>query len=215
MINTLCSGRRGQVRPHHPADPEPFRGRVRPHHRGQLQEAGRHRWGDLPPGHTRHCRPRGNFGARGVNPFLQRESVRGIGHVVLVLPILLYYVDTIWLVHVKSTLCLCIPYVTHQQIQCHLKPVFRIHDILGWIRIRILGSMLPTNGSGFGSGSWIRILLFSSLAFKMPAKNYFLTQFFLLITFWRYIYIIFQRWKVQKSHKIEGIKVFLTIFAWW
>ncbi len=30
--------------------------------------------------------------------------------------------------------------------------MFRIHDILGWIRIRILGSMLLTNGSG----SWIR-----------------------------------------------------------
>ncbi len=27
--------------------------------------------------------------------------------------------------------------------------MFRIHDILGWIRIRILGSMLLTNGSGF------------------------------------------------------------------
>ncbi len=51
------------------------------------------------------------------------------------------------------------------------KAVFRIHDILGWIRI----------------------LLFSSLTFKMPAKKKFLTQFFLLITFWRYIYIIFQR----------------------
>jgi hypothetical protein len=53
------------------------------------------------------------------------------------------------------------------------KAVLRIHDILGWIRIR--GSMPLTNGSGFGSGfgsgSWIRILLFSSLAFKMPAKN--------------------------------------------
>ncbi len=49
--------------------------------------------------------------------------------------------------------------------------VLRIHDILGWIRIR--GSMPLTNGSGFGSGygSWIRILLFSSLTFKMPAKN--------------------------------------------
>jgi hypothetical protein len=58
-----------------------------------------------------------------------------------------------------------------------LPPVLRIHDILGWIRIRILGSMTLTNGSGFGSGfgsgsgSWIRILLFSSLTFKMPAKN--------------------------------------------
>ncbi len=45
--------------------------------------------------------------------------------------------------------------------------VFRIHDILGSIRIRILRSMLLTNGSG----SWIRILLFSSLTFKMAAKN--------------------------------------------
>ena len=46
--------------------------------------------------------------------------------------------------------------------------VFRIHDILGWIRIRIRGSMPLTNGSG--SGSWIRILLFLSLTFKMPAN---------------------------------------------
>ncbi len=91
-----------------------------------------------------------------------------------------------------------------------LKSVFRIHEILGWIRIR--GSMPLTSGSG--SGSWIRILLFSSLTFKMPTKNKFLTQCFLLITFWRYIYIIFQRQKVKKSHKIVGIKVFLTIFAW-
>jgi hypothetical protein len=45
--------------------------------------------------------------------------------------------------------------------------VLRIHDILGWIRI--LGSMPLTNGSG--SGSWIRILLYSSLTFKMSAKN--------------------------------------------
>jgi hypothetical protein len=47
------------------------------------------------------------------------------------------------------------------------KSVLRIHDILGWSRIRIRGSMPLTNGSG----SWIRILLFSSLTFKMPAKN--------------------------------------------
>jgi hypothetical protein len=46
--------------------------------------------------------------------------------------------------------------------------VLRIHGILGWIRIRIRGSMALTNGSG----SRIRILLFSSLTFKMPAKNY-------------------------------------------
>jgi hypothetical protein len=48
-----------------------------------------------------------------------------------------------------------------------LEPVFRIHDILVWIRIR--RSMPLTNG--YGSGSWIRILPFSSLTFKMPAKN--------------------------------------------
>ncbi len=46
------------------------------------------------------------------------------------------------------------------------EPVLRIHDILVWIRIR--GSMRLTNGSG----SWIRILLLSSLTFKMPTKNY-------------------------------------------
>jgi hypothetical protein len=51
------------------------------------------------------------------------------------------------------------------------KPVLRIHDILGWIRIRIRGSMPLTNESRSGSGSWIQILLFSSLTFKMPAKN--------------------------------------------
>jgi hypothetical protein len=43
--------------------------------------------------------------------------------------------------------------------------VLRIHDILGWIRIRIRGSMPLTNGS------WIRILLFSSWTFKIQQKN--------------------------------------------
>jgi hypothetical protein len=31
------------------------------------------------------------------------------------------------------------------------KPVLRIHGILGWIRIRICGSMPLANGSGSGS----------------------------------------------------------------
>jgi hypothetical protein len=35
----------------------------------------------------------------------------------------------------------------------YCKAVLRIHAILGWIRIRIRGSMPLTNGSG--SGSWI------------------------------------------------------------
>ena len=43
-----------------------------------------------------------------------------------------------------------------------------------------------------GSASWIRILLFAPLTFKMPTITYFLSQFFLLITFWSYIYIIFR-----------------------
>ncbi len=49
----------------------------------------------------------------------------------------------------------------------YIMAVLRIQDILGRIRIRIRGSMPLTNESG----SWIRILLFSSLTFKMPAKN--------------------------------------------
>ncbi len=67
------------------------------------------------------------------------------------------------------------------------EPVLRIHDILVWIRIR--GSMPLTNGIGFGSGS----CYFRYWLSRCQQKNYFLTQFFLLITFWRYIYIIFQR----------------------
>jgi hypothetical protein len=34
-----------------------------------------------------------------------------------------------------------------------MEAVFRIHDILVWIRIRICGSMPLTNGFGCGSGS--------------------------------------------------------------
>jgi hypothetical protein len=50
--------------------------------------------------------------------------------------------------------------------------VFRIHDIFVWIRIGIRGSMPLTNGSG--SGSWIRILLFSLLNLKMRTKTNFM-----------------------------------------
>jgi hypothetical protein len=79
------------------------------------------------------------------------------------------------------------------QLHHRLPSVLRIQDILGWIRIRIRGSMSLTNGSG--SGFWIRILLFSSLTFKMPAKNWFLNTIISAYyhTFWSYIYIIFQR----------------------
>ncbi len=56
-----------------------------------------------------------------------------------------------------------------------------IHASDQWIRIR--GSMSLTNGSGSG---------FRSRSGSCYFRN-FLTHFFLLITFWSYIYIIFQR----------------------
>jgi hypothetical protein len=48
------------------------------------------------------------------------------------------------------------------------QPMLRIHDILVWIQIRIRGSMLLTNGSGFGSGP---CCFRSSLTFNTPTKN--------------------------------------------
>ncbi len=41
--------------------------------------------------------------------------------------------------------------------------------------------------------------------------NIIFLKVFLLITWYRYIYIIFQDKKSKKSHKTVGIKVFLTI----
>jgi hypothetical protein len=77
-----------------------------------------------------------------------------------------------------------------------------------WIRIWIWirGSMPLTNESGS--------CYFRHWPSRCQQKNNFFIKFFLLITFLRYIYVIFQRWKVKKSHKIVGIKGFLTIFAW-
>jgi hypothetical protein len=51
----------------------------------------------------------------------------------------------------KLTLFATWRYRTYQTSTYVCQSVFRIHDILGWIRIRILGSMLLTNGSGSGS----------------------------------------------------------------
>jgi hypothetical protein len=53
--------------------------------------------------------------------------------------------------------------------------VLRIHDILGWIRNRIRGSMPLINGSGSG--------YFRHGPSRCQQKTNFLTQFFLLITF--------------------------------
>ncbi len=41
----------------------------------------------------------------------------------------------------------------------------------------------PTSVAGYDILVWNRILLFSSLTFKMPTKNEFLKKFLLLITF--------------------------------
>ncbi len=53
------------------------------------------------------------------------------------------------------------------------------------------GSMPLTNGSG----SWY----FRHWPSRCQQKTHFLTQFFLLITFWRYIYIIFSKIKSRKE----------------
>ena len=71
--------------------------------------------------------------------------------------------------------------------------MLRIHDMLGWIRIS--GSMPLTNGSG----SWIRILLFLSLTFKMPAKNYFFYTIFSAYDFLKLHLHHFSKTKIQKE----------------
>ncbi len=60
----------------------------------------------------------------------------------------------------------CLPFLTFNSVKSltvclflhfiQSKAVLRIHDILGWIRIRILGSMPLTNGSWRPKNIWIR-----------------------------------------------------------
>jgi hypothetical protein len=59
------------------------------------------------------------------------------------------------------------------------------------------GSMPLTNGSE--SGSWIRTLLFSSLTFKMPAKNYFFNTIFSAYDFLKLHLHHFSKIKIQKE----------------
>ena len=65
----------------------------------------------------------------------------------------------------------------------------------------------------------IRILLFSSVAYKMPTnKMLFLFLIFLLNTYWRVHLHQFYKYKVKKTSqkKIVEITFFLTFFAcWW
>jgi|LakMenEpi03Aug12_release.lakeMendotaPanAssembly.Ray.scaffolds.fasta_scaffold163887_1 hypothetical protein len=80
-----------------------------------------------------------------------------------------------------------------------IDPDPRIHTTHLRIRIRI----------------WLRILLFSSVADKIPTRISFL-QSFLLITLWRYIYISFHRWKVKKNSQNRINQDFSYFFAlWW
>ncbi len=84
--------------------------------------------------------------------------------------------------------------------------VFWIHDILVWIRIRIRGSMPLTNGSGSCN--------FCHWPSRCQQKTNFLTQFFLLVTFWRHIYIIIKDKKskrVTKNNRIQGFSYYFCM----
>jgi hypothetical protein len=80
------------------------------------------------------------------------------------------------------------------------------HDIFVWIRIRIHESVPLTNGSDLDSdpdsdlAPVIFVIDLQDANKKLIKKK-------------RYIYIVFQRQKVQKKYITVGIKVFLNIFA--
>jgi hypothetical protein len=82
--------------------------------------------------------------------------------------------------------------------------VLRIHKILGWIRIRILGSMPLTNGSGsgFGSGfgSWIRM---TSIDLQDASKKlrYFFDTIFSAYYFLKLHLHHFSKIKSQKEYQ--------------
>ncbi len=101
--------------------------------------------------------------------------------------------------------------------------MLRIHDILGWIRIQIRGSMPLTNGSGFGSrsGSWIRIqirILDPDLAiFVIDLQDASKKQIF--YTFFSAYYLLklhlhhFSKIKSQKKSPYSRIKGFSYYFC--
>jgi hypothetical protein len=73
----------------------------------------------------------------------------------------------------------------------HQKAVFRIHDILVWIRIR--GSMPRTNGSGCGSGScYFR---------HGPSRRQFKTNFFKSFTASYFLKVLLHNFSKIKSPK--------------
>ncbi len=84
-------------------------------------------------------------------------------------------------------------------------PVFRIHDILALIRI--CGSMPLTNRSGSG--------YFRHWPSRRQQKTNLKKKFFCLLLFEGIFTSFLKDKKFKRSHKAVGIKVFLTIFAWW
>jgi hypothetical protein len=96
------------------------------------------------------------------------------------------------------------------QVQ-HIELVLRIHDILGWIRIRIRirGSMPLTTGSG----SCIRILPFWSYTFKMLAKINFFYTIFSAYYFLKLNFHHFSKIKSQKESQNSKNKRFSYYFC--
>ncbi len=87
--------------------------------------------------------------------------------------------------------------------------VLRIHDMLVWIWIR--GFLPLTNESGFGSGS----CYFRYWPLRRQQKTKFLNKIFCLLLFEGTFTSFFKEKKSKRSRKTVGIKVFLTVFAWW
>ncbi len=92
-------------------------------------------------------------------------------------------------------------------------PVFRIHDILVWIRIRILGSMPLTNGSGFRSGSGCESFYFHHWPSSCQQKTNWFKKVFRYITFLRYLYIIFKDKKSKRCQKTveQGFSYYICL----
>jgi hypothetical protein len=85
-----------------------------------------------------------------------------------------------------------------------LGPVLQIHVILGWIRIH--GSMPLTNGSGS--------CYFRHWPSRCQQKTNFLTHFFLLSTFWRYLHLHhFSKIKSQKESQNSRSQGFSYYFC--
>jgi hypothetical protein len=98
-----------------------------------------------------------------------------------------------------------------QRLPVYLLPVLRIHDILGWIPDPDPRIHAVTNGYGIGPGSWIRIMLFSSL----PAEKLIFYTIFSAYypTFRSCIYIIFHKKNSKRVPKKYWTFFLLPIYV--